>query len=325
MLKYPSKLSFRIDILPDELNAHREKVVQRAIKDVQVRGFRKGKAPRHLSERLLDPEKIFSQALNSIIPIKLEEKLLEEKQQSSRTHLILVADPVLELVPDNSSSEVISVSATVFLYPEVDTSDIESLKFVKPVLKDVTSEDLDSFITNLKANYSKTKPDSTEAELSEEVLAEAFGLKDKAELLQRAREELEASNKYTHEHEFEEAITQTIIKHYQDRVDIPDVMVQREVTRIRENIDQQLNRIGATFDQYLESRNKSRGEVEADILNEARNNVLLMVVLTELVRHWDIQLDDSQEQQISSEKQDQDTLRLMLKQRKVLDRLKLQV
>jgi FKBP-type peptidyl-prolyl cis-trans isomerase (trigger factor) len=325
MLKHPSKLSFRIDILPDELNAHREKVIQRAIKDVQVRGFRKGKAPRHLSEKLLDPEKIFSQALNSIIPIKLEEKLLQEKQQSSRTHLILVADPILELVPADSSSEVISVSATVFLYPEVDTSDIESLKFAKPAIKEVTSEDLDSFITNLKSNYLKTKPDSTATELSEEVLAEVFGLKDKAELLQRAREELEARNKYTHEHEFEEVITQTIIKHYQDRVDIPDVMVQREVTRIRKSIDQQLNRIGATFDQYLESRNKSRGEIEAEILEEARNNVLLMVILTELVRRWDIQLDDSQEQQIASQKQNQDTLRLMLKQRKALERLKLQV
>jgi trigger factor len=211
------------------------------------------------------------------------------------------------------------------LYPEVDTSDIESLKFAKPAIKEVTSEDLDSFITNLKSNYLKTKPDSTATELSEEVLAEVFGLKDKAELLQRAREELEARNKYTHEHEFEEVITQTIIKHYQDRVDIPDVMVQREVTRIRKSIDQQLNRIGATFDQYLESRNKSRGEIEAEILEEARNNVLLMVILTELVRRWDIQLDDSQEQQIASQKQNQDTLRLMLKQRKALERLKLQV
>lgn len=56
-----------------------DKIVDEEIKQVEVKGFRKGKAPRELAEKKLDNEKLWQQVLEKVIPEYYSQALQKEQ------------------------------------------------------------------------------------------------------------------------------------------------------------------------------------------------------------------------------------------------------
>jgi len=80
------------------------------------------------------------------------------------------------------------------------------------------------------------------------------------------------------------------------RIDIPlpDSVITQEVARRRDSIDDQLTRMGADWDSYLEASGKSQEELDAELESDARLSVKRGFVLDQLARQEDLGVDQSE-------------------------------
>jgi trigger factor len=81
-----------------------------------------------------------------------------------------------------------------------------------------------------------------------------------------------------------------------DKVDIPlpESVVAEEVQHNRESLEQQLERAGATLDGYLEMTSQSQEQFDSDLEQRARRAVKVSLVLDELAREEELNVDQSE-------------------------------
>ena len=118
-----------------------EKAVQKAyLKNkgkINVQGFRKGKAPRNIIEKMYGPEVFFEDAANDLIPEAYEEEL-------ANSDLEIVSQPKIDVVQIKKGESFI-FTAEVALKPEVTLGEYKGLE-VEVEDAAVTDEDVDKEI-----------------------------------------------------------------------------------------------------------------------------------------------------------------------------------
>ena len=80
-----------IEVSAEELEKAIENVYQRSKKNISVPGFRKGKVPRKMIERMYGKEVFFEDAVNDLLPDAYEEALEECEEE-------IVSSPKIEVV-----------------------------------------------------------------------------------------------------------------------------------------------------------------------------------------------------------------------------------
>ena len=129
-----------ISVGAEEFEAACAEAYRKNVGKINIPGFRPGKAPRSIIERMYGKEVFFEDAVNSLYPKAYSEAVDEAK-----------IEPV-----DRAEIEVLSVDekgftfkATVTVKPEVEVSDYKGLKATKTVKK-VTDEDINAEIDMLR-------------------------------------------------------------------------------------------------------------------------------------------------------------------------------
>lgn len=130
----------------DRIDHVKEEVVDEMIKNVTVKGFRQGKAPKNIAQNNLDPEKLN----NHIISHLLNESVTEViKEKSYRT----LGRPVLEKLETTKEGEVLLLM-NFPLYPEFKLGDYKD-KIKKAKIKDKNVEDVyNVLLKNIKLDIS---------------------------------------------------------------------------------------------------------------------------------------------------------------------------
>ena len=114
---------------------------------IQVPGFRKGKAPRHLIEQRYGQGIFFEDALNELIPGAFEDALKESGLQ-------IVAAPEYELTSVDLENGVV-FTAKVTTKPEVEIKDYKGIEITRKV-EPVTDEAVDAEIKRVQERNSRT-------------------------------------------------------------------------------------------------------------------------------------------------------------------------
>ncbi len=94
----------------DAWTAAREKALKKLIKNVQIKGFRKGQAPESMARNYVDPNKLINEAINIAIPGMYDEAIKEFK-------LTPFTHPDVEVT--DLTDEGLTVKFSVTVYPEV--------------------------------------------------------------------------------------------------------------------------------------------------------------------------------------------------------------
>ena len=121
------------------------KVFRRKSKNINVPGFRKGKAPRAIIEKMYGAGIFYEDAINDLIPDSYAEALKESALET-------VGQPEFDIVSLDDNGLVLS--AKVYVKPEVEIKDylgIEAEKEVAPV----TDEDIDKEISLVRERNSR--------------------------------------------------------------------------------------------------------------------------------------------------------------------------
>jgi trigger factor len=142
------KFIFTFDNL--DLSEQIKTALVRKQKDVNIKGFRKGKAPLAMVEKLYRPQ-VESDALNSFVQKEFFAAVDKENVK-------VVGYPQFDNV-DYKGGDSVSFNATVEIFPEIELKDYSKLSFTKDKVE-VTDEEVE----NMKKNYLGPKAEMKEVE-----------------------------------------------------------------------------------------------------------------------------------------------------------------
>lgn len=127
-----------IEVTADEFAKAMTEAYKKNKNKISVPGFRKGKVPQAMIERMYGPEVFYEDAANIIIPDAYEKEVSEHKE------LDIVSQPEID-VTQCKKGEPFIFTAEVALKPEVELGKYKGVKIAK-IDKEVTDEEIDKEI-----------------------------------------------------------------------------------------------------------------------------------------------------------------------------------
>jgi len=152
-----SQVVLDIEVEDERMERAVDQAYRRIVQRLNVPGFRKGKAPRALVERMVGREALVEDAVEQLVPQVVEDAV---KQQE----LVMVARPSLEVI----STEPLQVKATVPVQPKVELGDYQSLK-IEATPADVTDEQVEAVVTRLRDSNATWEPVERAVELGDRI------------------------------------------------------------------------------------------------------------------------------------------------------------
>jgi trigger factor len=143
-----SRVKFKITLSEKDLKKYYESAYQRLATDIEVRGFRKGKAPRGLAEKQIGSDKIFSEALDKALPEIYHEIIHQEK-------LIPIQQPEIKIKEFDPKKPLIFI-CSVDILPEVTLPNYKNIK-VKKSKMTVSEKELAQGLENIRQSYADLK------------------------------------------------------------------------------------------------------------------------------------------------------------------------
>ena len=122
-----SQVALTIEVGAEAFQAAVEKAYRKMRGKINMPGFRPGKAPRKLIERMYGAEVFFEEAINIAFPDAYEEAVKEKELQ-------VVGYPAVELVGD-ASADGFTFKATAPVYPDVTLGEYKGLSAPKEEVK----------------------------------------------------------------------------------------------------------------------------------------------------------------------------------------------
>ena len=160
-----TELVITIDAATFEAAVERE--YQRQKKNIQIRGFRKGKVPRKLAEREFGEGVFYEGAVNSLLTPELDAAVRAE-------NLELVDRPNVEITSIDKENGV-ELKAVCVTKPVIEIADYKGIKAVK-IVKEITDDDVNQQIEIIrKKNARIVSVEDRPAQLNDEVIIDFEG------------------------------------------------------------------------------------------------------------------------------------------------------
>lgn len=141
-----NKFQLTVEVGADQFEPAVEKAYRKNVKKMNVPGFRKGKAPRKMVEKLYGEGVFFEDAVNELYPAALQQAVEEAQLQ-------LVARPEVEITQVDQNG--FTFTATCIVKPEVTVKNYKEIAVEKEV-KAVTDEDVDNRLKSLQEKNGRT-------------------------------------------------------------------------------------------------------------------------------------------------------------------------
>ena len=113
----PIEVTLTVEMAEEDENPFVERSYRRTVSRINVPGFRRGKAPRHIVERMIGRTALVQEALEFLVPETLHQVLQDQDVEA-------FAEPSIEI----TDIEPVSFTATVPLEPSVDLRDYRTIR-----------------------------------------------------------------------------------------------------------------------------------------------------------------------------------------------------
>lgn len=163
-------IELEIEVNAEAFEAAVQQAYLKAKKNISVPGFRKGKAPRKMIEKMYGESSFYEDAVNAIIPVETSKAVDEAK-------LELVDRPAIEVTSVDKESG-LTFKATCTVKPEVEVTNYKGIE-VQKVVNAVTDEDINAQIEKIREkNARMISVDDRAAQLNDEVVIDFEGFID---------------------------------------------------------------------------------------------------------------------------------------------------
>lgn len=135
-----------IEVEAERIDKAMDQAYRKVVKQVNVPGFRKGKAPRAMVERFIGAETLFGEAAEIIVPEAYMEALKETETEP-------INQPKIDIVQGEPGKALI-FKATVEVKPEVTLGEYKGLEVKRPTTE-VSDEELSKELERLQNRHAK--------------------------------------------------------------------------------------------------------------------------------------------------------------------------
>lgn len=164
-----TRVEITVTLEKTDLEKARKIAVERLTKEVKLEGFRKGKAPKELVEKVLDPKAVDQETID----IAVRSTVPSAFNQVEKSPLVIPKVNVTKYVPGESAE----YTAEADILPEIKLGDYKNLKVKKGENK-VEKKDIDEIVENIRKAYAEKTVEKKKAELGDEVIIDFVGKKD---------------------------------------------------------------------------------------------------------------------------------------------------
>ena len=165
-----NKVELEIEISAEAFEEAVEKAYQKAKKNIQVPGFRKGKAPRKLIEKTYGEGVFYEDAVNALYGPEVDASIAE-------AGLEIVARPDVEVTSVDKATGV-AIKVTCVTKPEVEIDGYKGIEVEKTV-HSVTDEEIEREANKIvEKNARMVTVDDRAAEMGDDVVIDFEGFKD---------------------------------------------------------------------------------------------------------------------------------------------------
>lgn len=254
-----------IEINWDLISKNKDSVITRAIATVQVPGFRTGKAPRTMAEKMLNMDKIYEETVRETIP-EIYKAILEKEKLNP------ITTPSVNLT-EAKEGETWKLTMTIPLVPEVKLKDYKN------------------HIKNEKVKMEKEKEASNAKAASKEAAGMEAKEGEKKETLRQAQgDNTETKSELTPNSSKLEAekpaslmlssIFDILLK--ESELEVPELLTHEEVNRRLTQLLDDIKKVGLTPEQYLSSKKMTEEELQKQYFKDSEDMYKIEFVIAKI-------------------------------------------
>jgi trigger factor len=154
----PRQVSLAIEVEQERLEQAMDQAFRRLAGRVDVPGFRRGRAPRSMVERMLGRDRIVEEALEQLVPDVVNEAIKQEK-----------VEPYTRPRVESIELDPLRVKAVVGLAPKVELGDYKGDLRIASEEPAIGPEEVNSVIQRLRESYSQWVPVERAVQLGDRV------------------------------------------------------------------------------------------------------------------------------------------------------------
>jgi FKBP-type peptidyl-prolyl cis-trans isomerase (trigger factor) len=321
------EVELKAEIPSAVLDMYRDEALKEMQKTAKLDGFRPGKAPLERIVEVYGEAAIMREAAEHAIQHTLPELLAEQK------FLIIEAPKVTTDTPVKGKPLVFTARAP--LAPEVKLPDYKKIAAKQPLptadeLK-VTDEEHKEALTHLqreRARIDKLEKGTEPEKAAEEVKAmkeeelpalddefvQSLGYENAAKFTETVRTNMTTEKEMQAKEKRRTAILDEIVKGA--TISYPSKLLEYELDDMEARMQDDLTRMGATYEGYLQQTKKTREDIRGGWKDAADKRSKIRLILTEIARAEKIEPDEAQlKQEIEHAKEhypqaDAETLRV---------------
>lgn len=259
-----------------------DKTLIEAGKEIKIPGFRPGKAPKDLIERVVNREAVESRAAQNLISL-LYPSILEEAKIEP------VDYPNIEILEQEKDKPFV-FKITVDVYPEVKLGKYKGLKVEKRVAE-VTEEDVVKVLGNFRERIAKTSPEGKKEllPLDDEFAKKVSCFGTLAELKEELRETMLKDRMAQADAEVRNKLIAAASA--EAKVDIPPGMIEREINIMLDELRTSLSQSNLTLEDYLKGIKKEEKTLREELRKSAEIRAKGKVVLRAIAAQEKLKLE----------------------------------
>jgi FKBP-type peptidyl-prolyl cis-trans isomerase (trigger factor) len=297
------EVMFEGEITAEKFESYRKEAVENLGRDLEIPGFRKGKAPNDVIEKNISEMVILEEMANRAIS-EVYLPLLKEHSVDAIGHPKISITKIAKGNPLN-------FSITTATMPKIELPDYKKIakENGKQISVEITDDEVEKTIMEIRKSRAPKKPmephehkegeeHSHEEEIDMEKLPELTDDFVKAlgnfENVQDFKNKLKENIKLEKEHREHEKNRLTIMEKVLEatKAEIPDVLINGELDRMLYRMKADISQMGISFDDYMKHLGKSEEVMKEEFRTDAEKRVKMEIVIDSISKAESIVPDE---------------------------------
>lgn len=280
------RTKINVEVENDRFELVKQKVYQRLAKDVEVEGFRPGKAPENVIAAKLGP-KLYEETLQELLPVVTLEIIKREN--------LIPLDRISYGVEKVGEGAGVKYSATFTVFPEFKLPDLTKIKVEKEKLT-VSDKEVESVIKKMyeesQKNEEKEKEKSKKEQKMDDEWAASMNMQVKTleEMKKKVKQELVRQKASMSENKYIDEIVSKIVE--KSKFEVPDAMIEQEVERRKKQYESRIEQLGMKVEDFLRNQNTTMEKLEEDWKKEAVKQLKAEIILIKVSNEFKIVVKD---------------------------------
>jgi trigger factor len=319
-------VTFKIKVAYDEYEKLREKKYEELAKDVEIKGFRKGMAPRKMVEPQIMSD-VIEATIQALIPRVFSEIMDEE-------NIELASSPEYE-VGEIGKEDGVNFEAEVYTYGSFEVPEVDKFKVKVDEDVEISDEEVEETMENMLKNWNemvenkeqkdvdskqgsdngkdqkedvksdneKDSKEDVKSEQSSDLEMKKYdeinkefikrlgiqGVETKDELAETIKQELKSQkSQHKQQHAFDDVLTKMVKK---SGIEVPENVIENIEKSWEKVFKQAITQSGKSEEEYLEEVDKTEEELKEDWLEKEKMMLKKEMLLSKYGRQEGLQLE----------------------------------